>query len=86
MQIGVVGEGRPYTHWASSASSKTEVGTNSGIVAAKAELNALHSDLANQGFTQVRAVDDNKATICVTGLALASRATSYEDCGSAVFP
>lgn len=53
MQIGVVGEGRSYTHWASSPSSETEVGMSSGIISAKAELNALHCDLAEQGFTQV---------------------------------
>ena len=27
---------------------------SSGIISAKAELNALHCDLAEQGFTQVR--------------------------------
>ena len=53
LQIDVVKETRSYTHWASSPSNKTEVGMRTGIMAAKAELNALHHYLAEQGFTQV---------------------------------
>ena len=54
LQIDVVKETRPYPHWASSPPSMTKVGIRTGIMAAKAELNALHRYLAEQGFTEVR--------------------------------
>ena len=49
-QIGVVKETRPYTTW---SKSEDGVHSNSGIVAAKAELNRLHQKLAKEGYTQV---------------------------------
>ena len=45
-------ESRPYTTW-SPDKSKDSVHSNSGIVAAKAELNRLHQKLAKEGYTQV---------------------------------
>ena len=51
-QIGVVKESRPYTTW-SADKSGNGVHSNSGIVAAKAELNRLHQKLAKEGYTQV---------------------------------
>ena len=51
-QIGVVKETRPYTTWLIDKTGNG-VHSNSGIVAAKAELNRLHQKLAKDGYTQV---------------------------------
>ena len=64
-------EVRPYTRWAASPSSKEEVGKDTGIMSAKAELNALHRELAEQGFNQVQlysgasTVDTELNCVCV---------------------
>ena len=53
LQINVVKETRPYTLWGPAPKTPNEVGMESGITAAKAELNTLHKELADQGFNQV---------------------------------
>ena len=47
----MVKEQRPYAKW--GPSTKGRVGIDTGIMAAKAELNKLHTQLASQGFNQV---------------------------------
>ncbi|XP_028988185.1 glycogen debranching enzyme isoform X3 [Betta splendens] len=54
-QISVVKEERFYPKWNATApaSSASEVGPHSGIIAGKLALNKLHQELAAQGFIQV---------------------------------
>ena len=54
-QIGVVHETRPYARWSESGSEvkEGEVGLDTGIMAARVELNRLHKTLADEGFNQV---------------------------------
>lgn len=69
LQVGVVKEVRPYTRWAASPSSQAEVGMNTGIMSAKAELNALHRELAEQGFNQVQSTaSSTTVTQCASTL------------------
>lgn len=70
LQVGVVKEVRPYTRWAASPSGPAEVGMNTGIMSAKAELNALHHELAEQGFNQVQQSTASSTTVtqCVSAL------------------
>ena len=51
-QINVVKENRVYSMW--KASNGGTVTGASGILRAKAKLNQLHQELADQGFSQVR--------------------------------
>jgi len=70
LQVGVVKEVRPYTQWAASPLTQAEVGMNTGIMSAKAELNALHRELAEQGFNQVQQSTASNTTVaqCVSAL------------------
>ena len=52
MQINVVTESRPYSLWKTGSGGVVSMET--GIMAAKAELNKLHQQLAKEGFNQVR--------------------------------
>ena len=51
-QINVVKENRVYSMW--KASNGGTVTGASGILRAKAKLNQLHQELADQGFSQVK--------------------------------
>ncbi len=51
-QINVVTESRPYPKWTATPTPGA-VSAHTGIVQAKAELNKLHIQLADQGFNQV---------------------------------
>ncbi len=54
-QINVVTETRPYPKWTATPTPGA-VSTHTGILQAKAELNKLHIQLADQGFNQVGSV------------------------------
>ena len=53
LQVHIVEETRLYTKWCHTPSSPNEISSGCGIIAAKAMLNKLHKDLAEQGFNQV---------------------------------
>ena len=56
-QISVVHETRLYASWNDSPGARVDsMRRNDGIAAAKAELNALHKQLAEEGFNQVHSM------------------------------